>query len=446
MKKVTVYFLFSLLLQCKLKDGIFDETLGLLQNSEAPKILLHSPNPGQTDLSRDLSVYLLFNQNMNMESCTSAFQLEPKIEGKFEYNSTELRFLPDSKLPFGSYKIRVTKDCESVSGKDLDTVYTIPFHVGQGKQAPELISVIADTGSLSQCEGGTSVYENILNYPSIPILCRNQKKPIKFVFNTKMKGQLDQISFLPQIAGKFSWENEYNLNFLPSESLKDNFSYTILVLNTMVSVDLVPLGKNIPIPFVTNSFTIPSVMAVGLESQPCGLNQTILGGSLGANWNSPHCFWDSGKSLLPPQFYKFRGGDDGTGSQGSNSACDDIATDNFKLIFSEPMELGSVIGSVRLSRISPPSTAIRLASWNWDHCQNEYPFGCRELTLMYSESEASCNGLLFGNSNTGGDFNLMNSNNAPDFFPFYELKLETSAKSASGRNLPLPFIFIMEAK
>ncbi|MCZ8344321.1 MAG: Ig-like protein [Leptospira sp.] len=446
MKKVVIYLLFGLLFQCKLKDHIFDDTLGLLENSEAPKILIHTPNPGQTDLGRDLVVYLLFNQNMNMESCTSAFQFEPKIEGKFEYNSSELRFFPDTKLPFGSYKIRVTKDCESISGKDLDTVYTIPFHVGKGKEVPELISVFAETGSLSQCEGESRVYENILNYSSMPILCRTQKKPIQFVFNTKMKGQLDQISFLPQISGKFRWDNEYTLNFSPTEPFKDNFSYTMLLLNTMVSSDSIPLGKNIPIAFVTNAFTVPSVLAVGVESQQCGLNQTILGGSSGANWNSLHCFWDSGKSTLPPQYYRFRGGDDGTGSQGSNFGCDDITTDNFKLIFSEFMDLGSVITSVRLSRISPPSTAIRLASWKWEHCQSEYPFGCRELTLLYSESEASCNGLLFGNSNTGGDFNLMKSNNAPDFFPFYELRVDTSAKSANGRNLPLPFVFIMEAK
>ncbi|TGL70067.1 Ig-like protein, partial [Leptospira levettii] len=86
------------------------------------------------------------------------------------------------------------------------------------------------------------------------------------------------------------------------------------------------------------------------------------------------------------------------------------------------------------------------STWEWSHCQSVYPFGCKEITYSFAESEASCNGTLFGNNTTGGDFNLASSSNAPNFYPYYEFKLDADVRSANGKKMNSPFIIQMEAK
>lgn len=444
--KVCVMILVLICQFCKLKGNLVEDSLGLFQSQNSPKIILHSPNSGDVELSREKEIYILFDQAMNMEYCITSFGLEPRVEGKFSFNSLELKFIPEGKFPFGSYKYRLTKDCESEAGNDLDSVYTIPFHIGQGKEKPELVSVVASVGNLEECQNLTSIETDILNFEGIPQLCQSQSKPIRFNFNTSMKGQLDQVSFFPQVNGKFSWEDPFTLYFLPSEPLNENSNYSILVLGSMVSSESLPMEGNLQLTFVTGALNDPFVKAFGLASQFCGIGQNEFGNETGGDWTSAHCFWDSEKAILNPGAYRFRGGDDGTGFLGSSAACLDVDTDNFRLVFSEYMDPGSVISALRLQRISPPSTAIRLSSWYWDDCSDSYPYGCRQVTVLFSESEASCNGMLFGNGQTGGDFNLMNSSSMPNHFPFYELRLETQAKSSNGRNLNSPFSIMMEAK
>ncbi|HNM05740.1 MAG TPA: hypothetical protein PKK05_22685, partial [Leptospiraceae bacterium] len=105
-----------------------------------------------------------------------------------------------------------------------------------------------------------------------------------------------------------------------------------------------------------------------------------------------------------------------------------------------------VMNYVRLDRVSPPFTTIRLASWEWTDCQASYPFGCRVLTLIYSEQEASCNGALFGNGTTGGDFNLMRTDNMPAGVPVYTLTVGSGARDANGISIGTDFRFSMEGK
>lgn len=186
----------------------------------------------------------------------------------------------------------------------------------------------------------------------------------------------------------------------------------------------------------------PFVQAIGLESQICSDSYPGKGSSIGGDWNLNSCFWDSEIPLLPASQYKFRGGDTGNGSPGNSSDCSDKTTDNFKIIFSEYMDPASTVQAVKLRKISVPPSNILLASHSWRDCSNN---GCRVLIVRFSEMEASCNGSLFGNSQTGGDFNLQKTENSQVGSQQYALTVESSiARTITGSTLKTSFYFTME--
>ena len=190
----------------------------------------------------------------------------------------------------------------------------------------------------------------------------------------------------------------------------------------------------------------PVVQAIGLESQGCSSSYPGVGSVTGGDWNSGVCFWDNSLPVLQPIKYLFRGGDNGGGSLGSSIACVDSKTDNFKIIFSEYMN-PSTAQAFRLKRNSPPASNILLSSWEWLDCNTSSGFGCRVIILRFSEMEASCNGNLFGNSSTAGDFNLQRTDNAPVGYPTYTLIMDSNlAISSEKKKLESDFYFSMEGK
>ncbi len=152
-------------------------------------------------------------------------------------------------------------------------------------------------------------------------------------------------------------------------------------------------------------------------------------------------------SMLTPSSYTFRGGDTGAGALASAVDCPDVSTDNFRLIFNNYMNPGVTVSATTLRRLSGPITTIRLASHGWTDCQAVYPYGCRVLTVSFSELEATCNGTgFFGTVATNGDFNLGVTTGSPAGFPQYMIQVDTTALDAAGKNPENQFNFSMEGK
>lgn len=184
----------------------------------------------------------------------------------------------------------------------------------------------------------------------------------------------------------------------------------------------------------------PRVTAVGLQSQGSCTGAGSTGSSSGADWTSSSCFWDENLTMLNPTSYRFRGGDDGSGTA---TACADVNTDNFRIIFNNYMQTGVTINAISLSRLSPPTTFIRLSSYSWSDCQTASPYGCRVVTLQYAEQESTCNGVgAFGTA--VGDFNLGVTAGSPAGFPLYMIQVSTSALDVNGRSPASSFAFVVE--
>lgn len=447
----SLFFLMLAMSHCSSNLGSLEEWLGVLKAEDSPKVILFNPTSDAIGVDPKTTVSIVFSKPMSIQSCVSAFSLEPQVRGIFETTDTTLNFFPKEELSSGGYIVRLTKQCEDKEGKDLDRIYVVPFRVGDKELPlpPEVSSVILLEGTESECFSGgiasdlklTTVSSACSGVPEPPPILVRFSKPM----NQTELGLGLRID--PPISYRLEWETPSQFRILPDSILQPETRYHILFPAGLHSLEGGEVLEALRLNFlVGKDLSDPEVIGFGLESQNCGLGVQELGSVTGARWDSGSCFWSSGLPILSPYFYQFRGGDDETGGSGSVQACADVNTDNFRIFFNQYMDTTSVIGATRFSKISPPSTNIRLSTWVWSHCQTVFPFGCRELTYSYAESEASCNGSVFGNISTGGDFNLSASALAPNFYPYYEYRLESEAKSISGKRMKSAFVIQVEAK
>ncbi|MCB1318084.1 MAG: hypothetical protein KDK27_19095, partial [Leptospiraceae bacterium] len=189
----------------------------------------------------------------------------------------------------------------------------------------------------------------------------------------------------------------------------------------------------------------PTVQAVGLASQNCSTLYPGTGSAIGGDHTLNSCWWDSSLPKLSATNYEFRGGDTGGGSNGSPIDCTPVLTDDIRITFNTFMDTAVTGEAITLTRNSPPSSTIRVASVNWTDCNTAAPYGCRVVTIAFAEAEASCNGnILFGDVNTQGDFNLLPTIPSVQDFPLYTIEVDTTARSADGIDLPAKFNFAIE--
>lgn len=447
-----IFLLFPILVffSCTSNLGSLEDWLGVLNVSDSPRVLTFTPTSEANNVDPKTNISIVFSHPMSIQSCVSGFSLEPAVRGSFETTDLTLKFIPKGELPSGGYIVRLTKQCEDKSGKDLDRVYTIPFRVGEKEipESPTVDSIFVLSGTEVECLAGGNTVDLLLDDTS-PVCSGTPGPPAIQIRFSKPMNQAEiglGLRMEPAVSYRLEWENPSQLRILPDSLFLAETRYHILIPKGVHSLDGGEFSETFRQGFLVGTVSDPEVIGFGLESQNCGLGIQELGSATGARWDSGSCFWSEGMAILSPHSYQFRGGDDTTGDSGTPSACTDVNTDNFRIFFNQFMDTTSVIGATRLSKISPPSTNIRLSSWVWSHCQTIPPFGCKELTYLYAESEASCNGSIFGNITTGGDFNLSASALAPNFYPYYEFRLEQEAKSILGKRMKSAFVIQVEAK
>lgn len=439
------------ILNCHSKLGTSKDWLSLFVNENPPKVISFSPSSGSEFVSPKTEITILWDQPMEIQSCVTAFSLEPNTKGIFDTTEITLKFIPNQDLLPGGYVIRLTKQCENKKGKDLDRVYSIPFRVGaiESLPSPSIDSLLISTGDTDECLSGGNITNRILEEVNSACVGIPHPSPITIRFSKPMNEREVQLGLRlePYVSYRLEWLEPNLVRIVFDEYLESQTRYRLILASGVSALDGSKISQPIQFDFfMGEGIKPPEVIGFGVASQSCGLGIQEIGSITGARWDSGTCFWSRGLAILSPHFYQFRGGDDGSGESGSPSACADVATDNIKLFFDQYVDPISVITSSRLTKISPPTSNIRLSTWEWSFCQTVYPYGCREVTYSFAESEASCNGSLFGNNSTGGDFNLSNSVWAPNFYPYYEFRLDTEVRSVTGKRMSSPFVIQMEAK
>lgn len=395
-------------------------------------------------------IEVVFDRPMDQSSVLSAIQITPTISANFVWSSsTSLRVIPDRPLNGNiRYSVSISASAADSLGNRLLSPVFKSFLVGSENLVPTVTSITIANGTLADCLAGIGTITNIL-VTSVTNGCLGNptNNPIVIDFDRPMNRSITEsaVSISPSLTGTFLWSlADARLTFTPDAKFVYGTRYTITITKTAISANEINVSQNVSYSFIAGGAIgdAPVVQSIGVVSQGCSNSFPGTGSVTGGNWLLPQCFWDNSLPMLGPTSYYFRAGDDGSGA----ASCADVNTDNFKIIFSKYMDLNTTLNAVRLRRISPPSTIVQLSAWVWRDCQATFPFGCRVLELSFAEQEASCNGLLFGNATTFGDFNLMDSSGAPAGFPFYMITVDTSAKDTMGASLQSNFNFTMEAK
>ncbi|MCW7464020.1 MULTISPECIES: Ig-like domain-containing protein [Leptospira] len=397
-------------------------------------------------------IEVIFSKPMDRVSVQNGISLSPSVPFNLQWISDSIvQINPDIAFTARSrISVQLTSTIQDTNGVRLLSPISSSFYVGTLNLVPTLTSIQLATGTLGDCLSGIGIQNDIILTSVVNgCLGNSVNNPITIQFSRPMSQAqtIAGFSISPNVTGTFLWSGgDQTLTFTPDSKFTFGQRYTITISTIAISSDRVAFDQNTSYSFVaggalTNS---PIVQAIGVASQGCSNTFPGVGQAAGGNWLAANCFWDSTLPVLGPNSYQFRGGDNG---DGTNANCTDVNTDNFRLIFSNYMNITATINAIRLQRTSPPGTIIQLASWNWTDCQLVYPFGCRVVTLAFSELESSCNGTsFFGNAGTGGDFNLSRTDNMPAGYPYYMLTVDTSARDTNNLQLGSTFQFVMEGK
>lgn len=399
-------------------------------------------------------IEIVFSKPMDRVSVQNGINLSPSVPFNIQWLSDSRILLnPDSAFTARSrISVQLTSTIQDSNGIRLISPLSSSFYVGALNLVPTITSIQLATGTLADCLAGTGVQSDIVAATVTNACLGNSiSTPITIQFSRPMTQAqtLAGFSISPNITGTFLWSGgDQTLTFTPDAKFTFGIRYTVTVNTIAISSDRIPFDQSTSYSFVAGGAITdaPIVQAVGVASQGCSNSFPGVGQVGGGNWLAANCFWDSSLPVLGPNAYQFRGGDNGLGGAASSVSCIDVNTDNFRIIFSKYMNITATINAIRLQRTSPPGTVIQLASWNWTDCQAVYPFGCRVVTLAYSELESSCNGSFFGNATTSGDFNLSRTDNMPAGFPFYMITVDTGAKDTNNIPLGSTFQFGMEGK
>jgi hypothetical protein len=400
-------------------------------------------------------IQIQFSVPMDTSVTQNSILISPTISGIYSWSAsnTILTFTPSSPLQSGTtYTLTVNKSAQSVNSISLLASIVGSFIADPNAGNAILTSITIPQGTLANCNSGTGVNLDLLTN-TITNACLGNPTNTQIVFNFAfpMNPTLTQqaVSFSPNIPGTFLWSGGNQILTFTANSLLDyGVQYSLILNQSAITASNVNLANTVVLQFVAGEIILtPRVQAFGVASQTgCPTTAPGIGSPTGGNWTlATSCYWQDTLAVLSPGNYIFRAGDNGTGLTGSSNACADVDTDNFRIIFNSYMDINSTISAISLKRLSPPLTTIALASWQWTDCAGTFPFGCRVVTLSFAEQEASCNGSLFGNATTGGDFNLLRTDNAPANLPYYQISVSNSAKTANGVFLT-PFNFTMEGK
>ncbi|MEM7183185.1 MAG: Ig-like domain-containing protein [Spirochaetota bacterium] len=397
-------------------------------------------------------IVITFPYAMSTAVTQAAISISPTINATYAWSTgnTVLTITPDSYLSYGT-RYTVTVGTSAKTATEITTTNpTVASFVAGGTAAANLVSTITTyTGTLAACNGGTGALTDIIAN-TVTTACRGNaaNNSLVFTFSTAMDTTPSQaaISISPSIDGSFAWTSGNTVLTLTSDTtLTYGQRYTVSFATSARSAQEISQGTALSYSFVVGATTtIPEIQAVGLVSQTNCTAATPTGSNTGADWNAGEpCFWDKSLAMLTPSSYQFRGGDTGGGSAGSATDCADVNTDNIRLIFSEFMNIGTTTAAISLSKLSPPFATLQLASYAWSECDTTFPFGCKVVDLVYAEQEASCNGTTFGDASTGGDFNLLRSDNTTAGSPIYQISVDTTAQDVNGAKFSSTFNFYM---
>ncbi|MBC7264998.1 MAG: Ig-like domain-containing protein [Chloroflexi bacterium] len=179
----------------------------------APVVLHTQPERGQEHGLTD-PIVITFDQPMDQAATEAAFTIEPKVEGTFSWDGTNLRFTPSVPLQRGAtYTVTIAESARSAKGMALALPVELRFktvgylEVASVQPAPDTTDIATDV-----------TIAVIFNRPVVPLSAISEQA-----------GLPSPLSISPEVQGKGEWLNTAAYIFRPEVELLPATTYTVTV-------------------------------------------------------------------------------------------------------------------------------------------------------------------------------------------------------------------------
>ncbi len=214
-----------------------------------PRVI--SSTPAQREVvSPTTNLQIIFDQPMDRPSVESAFQIDPKIDGKLSWSDdTTLLFTPAAAFQRGQeVHITIATAAKSKAGATLADAYRLIFEV-QGNLA---VTQVVPAANAQNVEAQASITV-VFNRPVVPLI------------NSADQAKLPQpLTLSPAVDGKGEWVGTAIYVFHPTKALAGGTQFIATISGDLKDVDGNPLEK----PYSWKFGTIaPQILSVNPNNQ-----------------------------------------------------------------------------------------------------------------------------------------------------------------------------------
>jgi methionine-rich copper-binding protein CopC len=242
------------------KEDTFIESFGV-----CPVVLSTSPEDGATEVSRDKTITVTFNEKINPETINqTSFSLmgSESVSGTITYNTENntLSFDPTNRLePATTYTGRVTTSVKDLMGNALQRDHVWTFSTGA------LVSPVVVSTDPANTVTGIMLNKAIAASFSVPM----DSQTLNATTFTLKQGAT-------AIAGTVTYSNTTAV-FTPASNLEANTVYTGTITTGAKNTEGTPLVSNYVWTFTTIPHTIPTVTSTDPANQATGvaLNKVV---------------------------------------------------------------------------------------------------------------------------------------------------------------------------
>jgi uncharacterized protein YfaS (alpha-2-macroglobulin family) len=187
-----------------------------------PSLLESTPLPG-SEIGLSEMILLTFTQPMDQASVEAAFQGEPAISGRFEWQDEKtVAFTPDQIYPLDTQmEITVGESAMASNGKNLLKPIKIQFHVSKALKVTNIIPAVDS----EEVDPASQI-----------VVAFNQP-----VVNLGQEDPPNAISLQPEIVGKGEWINTSTFIFHPEPGLVGGTIYTVNLNGNLTSSGGAPI-------------------------------------------------------------------------------------------------------------------------------------------------------------------------------------------------------------
>ena len=186
-----------------------------------PQVIASNPIPGE-EMALDSAIAVRFDQAMDPKSVEAAWEIEPAIDGAFEWPSTDtVIFLPNKDLKQAhQYRVHVDESAASQNGLAMEQAVELNLQTIGNLEISQVIPT--DNTEDVQADGAITV---VFNRPVVPLVSSDQQSslPQPLIIDPPVDGQGNWVStsiyrFTPGIEG-FAGATTYRVSV--DENLTD---------------------------------------------------------------------------------------------------------------------------------------------------------------------------------------------------------------------------------